>query len=105
MEISFFYIPVANETEASALGHLAIEKHLAACANVFPIQSAFMWEGVMQQEAECILVLKTMPYQKQALREFLESHHSYQTPCILSWEVEVNEAYGKWVNGQVNTLR
>lgn len=55
----------------------------------------------MQQEPEFILVLKTMPYKKKALRELLESNHSYETPCILSWDAEVNEAYGAWVDRQV----
>ncbi len=101
MEISFFYIPVGNASEAASLGQLAITEHLAACANVFPVQSAFMWEGVIQQEPEFILVLKTIPQKKKALREFLESKHSYETPCILSWDAEVNEAYGAWVDQQV----
>lgn len=101
MEISFFYIPVGNAAEASSLGHLAIKEHLAACANVFPVQSVFMWDEALQEEPEFILVLKTMPHQKKALRELLESNHSYTTPCILSWDAEVNEAYGEWVNRQV----
>jgi periplasmic divalent cation tolerance protein len=102
VEITFFYIPVPNAAEAAILGNLAIQEHLAACANVFPVQSVFMWEGSLQQEPEFILVLKTMPSKKRALREILESKHSYETPCILSWNAEVNEAYGKWVDDQVN---
>lgn len=101
MEITFFYIPVSNAAEAATLGNLAINEQLAACANVFPVQSVFMWEGSLQQEPEFILVLKTMPRKKRALRELMESRHSYETPCILSWDAEVNEAYGGWVNQQV----
>ncbi len=101
MEISFFYIPVGDEAEAAALGNLALKKKLAACTNIFPVQSAFMWEGALQQEPEFILVLKTMPHKKKALRELLESNHSYETPCILSWDAEVNAAYGAWVDRQV----
>lgn len=101
MEISFFYIPVGNASEAATLGNLAIKEQLAACANVFPVQSAFKWDGVIQQEPEYILVLKTMPHKKSALREFVESKHSYETPCIISWDAEVNEAYGKWVAQQL----
>jgi periplasmic divalent cation tolerance protein len=101
VEITFFYIPVPNAAEAATLGNLAISEQLAACANVFPVQSAFMWEGSLQQEPEFILVLKTMPRKKIALRELLESKHIYDTPCILSWDAEVNEAYGAWVDQQV----
>ena len=101
MEITFFYIPIGSEAEASRLSNLAIKERLAACANIFPIQSGFMWEGAMHEEAEFILVLKTMVYQKKALREFLESNHPYETPCILSWNAEVNDAYAAWVDHQV----
>lgn len=101
MVISFFYVPVGNAAEAATLGNLAVKEQLAACANVFPVQSLFMWEEAMQEEPESILVLKTMPGKKKALRDFLESNHSYKTPCILSWDAEVNEAYGEWVNRQV----
>ena len=101
MVISFFYVPVGNAAEAASLGNLAIKENLAACANVFPVQSVFMWEAIMQEESEFVLVLKTMPHKKNALREFLESKHSYETPCILSWDAEVNAAYGAWVNRQV----
>ncbi|HSF88885.1 MAG TPA: divalent-cation tolerance protein CutA [Saprospiraceae bacterium] len=101
MEITLFYIPVGNADEAASLGNLAIKEQLAACANVFPVQSVFMWQEVMQEEQEFILVLKTMPHKKKALREFLESNHSYKTPGLLSWNAEVNEAYGEWVNQQV----
>jgi periplasmic divalent cation tolerance protein len=101
VEISFFYIPVGSEAEATSLGNLAIKERLAACANIFPIQSGFMWEGVMQQEHEFILILKTMLYKKKALREFLESNHRYETPCIMSWVAEVNDAYAAWVEQQV----
>ena len=101
MVISFFYVPVGNAAEAASLGNLAIKEQLAACANAFPVQSVFMWEGALQQEPEFILVLKTMPHKKNALRELLESKHSYETPCILSWDAEVNAAYGSWVDRQV----
>lgn len=80
---------------------MAIKERLAACANVFPVQSLFMWEGVMKYEPEFILVMKTMPYKKKALRELLESNHSYDTPCIMSWDAEVNEVYATWVDQQV----
>jgi uncharacterized protein involved in tolerance to divalent cations len=40
---------------------MAIEQQLAACANVFPMQSVFPWNGEIQQEEEFVLILKTLP--------------------------------------------
>lgn len=101
MQILLFYIPIGSETEAKSLGLNAVEKKLAACANVFPIQSIFPWDGTIQNEHEFILVLKTLPSLKNKVSEYISVHHSYDVPCIISWIVEVNESYGMWVTENV----
>ena len=97
MEITFFYIPLGSRTEATDLGDKAIHQKLAACSNIFPITSAFPWKGILEREEEFVLVLKTMPTHSVPLRQFLEEHHPYDIPCILSWNAAVNDAYGKWM--------
>jgi periplasmic divalent cation tolerance protein len=101
VEISVFYIPVGSFEEASTMGNLAVEKNLAACANVFPVQSSFLWESSMQHEQEFILLLKTFPSLNKKLRMFISSKHSYATPAILSWQAEVNEEYANWMAEQL----
>ena len=78
-----------------------IERKLAACSNVFPIQSTYYWEGSMEQGKEHVLILKTLPALEVTLRQAIEALHAYETPCIISWSVSVNDAYGKWVERQV----
>lgn len=97
MEITLFYIPVGSHADAKALGDYAIAQKLAACANVFPIDSAFPWQGQLQHEKEVVLLLKTLPAFSASLRELIRSRHTYEVPCIISWPVEVNDEYGKWV--------
>ncbi|MBK9981448.1 MAG: divalent-cation tolerance protein CutA [Saprospiraceae bacterium] len=101
MQILLFYIPTASKTEAISLGEKAIENRIAACSNIFPIQSIFPWEGTIQNENEFVLVLKTIPSLKNQLTSFITSLHSYEVPCILSWIVEVNESYGMWIKENV----
>jgi len=97
MKISFFYIPVGTEEEANALGKLAVENKLAACSNIFPVQSMYSWDGQLQQDHEFVLILKTFPALNVDLQALIEQHHSYKIPCILHWEGEVNDAYGNWM--------
>jgi periplasmic divalent cation tolerance protein len=104
VEIIIFYIPFGSIEEATASGSLAIEKHLAACANIFPMQSIFPWEGQMQHDHEIVLILKTIPALKDQLRDFIASVHTYETPAILSWPVEVNDAYGRWISEQIREI-
>jgi len=101
VEITLFYIPVGSPEEATRLGHLAIEQHLAACANSFPIQSTFPWVGEIQHEQEFVLILKTFPNLKEALREMISQSHSYEIPAILSWQAEVNDTYATWMKVQL----
>ena len=101
MEITFFYIPIGSESAAIDLGDLAIEEKMAACSNVFPIHSAFPWNGKLEKENEFVLVLKTIPSLSISLRTLIEEHHPYDTPCIMSWNAEVNESYGQWMMEQL----
>lgn len=102
MLITLFYIPIPDEETASSLGNLAIEKKLAACANIFSINSIFPWEEAIQNSGEFVLVLKTILSKKSELRTFIEEHHPYELPCIINWDVEVNDAYGIWIERNVN---
>jgi len=101
VQITLFYIPVSNGSEANALGQQTIDHRLAACMNTFPILSRFPWEGAIQHEEEYVLILKTTLPLKEKLRHFISEHHPYKLPCIISWDVEVNDAYGKWVEENV----
>jgi len=76
---------------------MAIEKRFAACANIFPVYSIYPWEGVMQNENEFVLILKTMPFLKDRLMDFISQLHTYEVPCILNWNADVNEKYGNWI--------
>ena len=97
MDITLFYIPVGTSAEAKLLGEKAIGMQLAACANIFPIDSTFQWLGEMQHESEFVLLLKTLPALKLLLQEWVKSAHTYEVPCIISWEVDVNDEYGLWI--------
>jgi periplasmic divalent cation tolerance protein len=101
LKITLFYITTRNEKEASRLGHLAVEHRLAACANIHPIHSIYEWDSKMQNDQECVLILKTISDQVQKLSALIKAHHSYEVPCIMHWEVEVNEEYGAWIVSQV----
>lgn len=101
MRISIFYITNADKESAIALARQAIEKKLAGCANILPMHSLYPWKGTLQEENEHILILKTIPALKEILTEFISSVHQYEVPCIMNWDVEVNESYGDWIRKNV----
>ena len=102
MIISLCYITINSPEGAKQLGTLAIEQKLAGCSNVFSIQSQFPWNNAMQHEQEYVLLLKTIPGKKNELQDLILKEHPYDIPVFLSWEAEVNEAYGQWITENMN---
>lgn len=105
MQITIFYIPVSNSDVAQKIGQLAVELKLAACANFFPIQSIFPWEGAVQNESEFILILKTVTKLNEKLSDFIRDNHPYEIPCIINWNVEVNHEYGEWIERKCDGVK
>lgn len=96
-EILVFYVPVATTEMADALAREVVSAGLAACANTFPIRSAYGWQGTLQADAETVLILKTFPDREERVEAFLATRHSYAVPAILRWPARVNAAYAEWM--------
>ena len=91
------YITCADEDEAMALSMALLEEELVACANCFPIDSSYWWEGRIQSESEYAIVAKSIDSKWEAIKELVENKHSYDVPCIIKHRVEANAAYYDWV--------
>ena len=101
MAFLIFYITYPDESTARHISSQLVQERWAACANVFPIQSAYWWEGKVQHDAEWVSVVKT----SLALEKLLETEiirlHPYDTPCIMRFEARANAAYEKWIEESV----
>ena len=83
---------------AASIGRDAVERRLAACAQVGgPIDSVYWWEGAVQQAREWTLVCKTSSSRLAALLEALRGSHPYDTPEILATPVTGDPDYLAWV--------
>lgn len=97
MSFLLFYITHPDQATAERIGGELVAKKLVACANYFPIQSAYWWEGSVAQEGEWVSVVKTTLAREVAVEQYIEQEHPYDTPCILRTEVRANKAYEKWI--------
>ena len=100
-KLAIFYIPCKDESETVRLSKLLLDNKLIACSNSMPIKSCYFWEGAIQNDKEYVLIAKTLPQKTSEVTEFVEKNHSYDTPCIAFWEIEVNQKYFEWVENQV----
>ena len=96
-----FYITHPDEATARRIaGHL-VEERWAACANIFPVSSAYHWEGAVQHDTEWVSILKTSLVLEQALETEIQRLHPYEVPCIMRFETRANAAYEQWIQDSV----
>ena len=56
----FIYITFPNKKEAEKVGLFLVKERLAACSNIFPIESIYRWQGKIVKEKEEVLIVKTL---------------------------------------------
>ena len=71
-----------SETEAQKISDVLIEKKLVACAQIFPIQSKYWWDGAIQQKVEFFISSKTVSSKTKEIETLICELHSYDVPAI-----------------------
>jgi len=94
----FVYLVCANQKEAKKIAEACVKKHLAACANYFPIQSIYWWKKKLAKDKEYTLLLKTKNDNFSKIKTLVKKLHSYEIPCITSWKADkTDRSYLNWV--------
>jgi periplasmic divalent cation tolerance protein len=84
--------------QAQKLTRAVIEKKLAACVQITPLVSHYMWVGAYCESSEFKLEMKLRAEDYPALADFVRSAHNYKTPEIIRLAVEaVDPDYLAWV--------
>lgn len=104
MSTSLFYVVTRDEKEALMIGEALVREKIVACANLIPqMKSLYFWQGVLQQDSECILILKAPSQNFRAACEKIQNLHSYENPCILEVPVSTGApAYLQWILSSTN---
>lgn len=97
MAFLLFYITHPDEKSARDLSERLLNKRLVACANIFPVTSAYWWQGAIQHEGEWVSVVKTRLELEKNVEQEVQKIHPYKLPCILRFEVRANDAYEQWI--------
>lgn len=102
MAARLVYVTAPGEEEAQALARLAVERRLAACANILPgMRSLYWWQGRMDTAEEVVLILKTTEALEEVLIQALTDAHSYDCPCVVSLAIESgNPAFLQWIEDE-----
>ena len=97
------YVTVNDEDEGLSIAKKAVEKRLAACANLYPkINSVFSYQNQIQTQEEAVLLLKTTAQAYDELERFIIEIHSYDDPCVLRLPIEGGATdFMSWIKNTV----
>jgi periplasmic divalent cation tolerance protein len=100
----FTYVTTKDKAEAVKIGKALVEEKLAACVNILEgMTSIYFWEGKLNQEQECVLIVKTKALLIDKVIKQVKKLHSYSNPCVVSLPIENGSSnYLKWLSG--NTI-
>ena len=97
----FVYIVCKDKNEAKRIGLELVEKKLAGCCNIFPIEAIYRWKGRIVQSKETVLIAKSLNKNFGIIKKEVEKLHSYTTPCILEIPIKnVNSKYLDWLKAE-----
>lgn len=87
------------DADGAAFARGILEERLAACINLLPpMESIYRWEGVIEQETERQVIIKTSRERVVALWDRVRELHPYDMPEFLVLPVvDGNDAYLRWV--------
>ena len=56
------YVTAANREEARRIGEILVQQKLCACVNILDgMESMYWWDGEVQSDTECVLLIKPRP--------------------------------------------
>ncbi|MCX7606132.1 MAG: divalent-cation tolerance protein CutA [Bacteroidia bacterium] len=98
-DFGLVYVMCGDEEEAHRIGRLAVERRLAACANIIPsVRSVYWWEGKIEEASEVLLLLKAPYSYYEELEKLIRAHHKYQVPAIVHLPITQGlPAYLQWI--------
>ncbi len=87
-----------TEEEAHRLAGELVSQRLAACVQVLPITSYYVWEGHLNRDPEYLLFIKTTVARYGEVENFIRQHHSYEVPEVVQIPIRQGlDRYLAWV--------
>jgi periplasmic divalent cation tolerance protein len=97
-------VTTSSAEEAQTIGKMVVSSGLAACANVAEgIQSIFRWNDNMNEENECLIILKSTLDRFLELETAIRKNHSYSVPEIIALPIIAGSApYLEWIKTETH---
>ncbi len=96
------FVTAPDEGNAVRIARELVARKLAACVNVVRgVRSIYRWEGEVRDDAEVLLIAKTVATRVEALEAALADLHPYAVPeCIAIAPASVEAKYLAWLRAE-----
>jgi periplasmic divalent cation tolerance protein len=79
-----------------------VQTKLAACVNLFPIQSTYWWQGKVEKSSEFGAFIKTKRHNFEKVKRIILKNHSYDVPCVVEIPIKcASKKYAQWLDKNV----
>jgi periplasmic divalent cation tolerance protein len=97
-KFNFVYITAPTKKEAKRIADVLVFERLAACCNIFKIDSVYWWKGKIEKTGEYGIFAKTKKNLIEKIIKRVKEIHSYSVPCIISFDIEKgNKDFLNWI--------
>ena len=72
-----------DKESARKTAKLLVEKQLAACVQIFPIESVYLWQNEVCDETETMLFIKSQTSHFDRISATIKENHTYDVPEII----------------------
>lgn len=99
MKNCIIYCTVPNDFNANLIANALVEENLAACVNILPqVTSIYKWEGIVQNDNELMLIIKTQENKFPQIEAKIKEMHEYTLPEIIAIPIVAgSEEYQNWI--------
>lgn len=97
-EYSLIMTTFPNEESAEKCIEILLNEKAAACIQIFPIKSRYVWNGEILKDSEIIVYIKSIKEKHKEIEEIILKNHPYEIPEIIEIDiVNGDKKYLKWI--------
>lgn len=98
------YTTTPSKREAKNIAKILVKERLAACCNIFKVDSIFRWQGKIEKTSEYGIFIKTKKQLFKKIEKKIRKFHSYSVPCIVSFSIESGfKKFLHWIEDSTNS--
>ncbi len=103
MSYCIVHCTAKNKKEALEIAEVLVEKRLIACCNIISsVTSVYEWDGVLHEDKEVLMIMKTETEMFKQIENIIKKVHSYNMPELICIPIiNGSRKYLDWVDYQV----